>query len=441
MGLRVRSLASESVDGGGAAIQTNVFLFDTKNPSGNARVFEELSAVGGLPKASYTIGSRVLSQSKSGVVSHLLSDGHGSTRLLTDSSSAITARYNYDAYGKTLGFSPGVVNQPATATLYSGERLDLDLQQYNLQARYYNPSVGRFGAIDPFSPNQLSGANLYAYCENDPVNNSDPSGQYEVDTHRFLTQFLAREAGFTSQATLIGKATQALDDKGDGRGATIDGTFLPSWSNMEKYHFVGKKQLDHLYSAVDFNNPLPNDVKSPIGEYLHAYEDTFAHTPCERGIDSGYYGDLKVCGAVIMGNGGVTGHLFQGHDPDHTWESPNKAMKMAETIYCVLKNHAPAGSTPADWSAIAGKVQNFVGYAPNFYFEYGFVRQATFGGYNQKIKLLDTAFQLDDVYKSSFKDTKGYKWGTTFHPPGTQMKGATLLMQPGDLGSLGGTGF
>jgi len=161
MGLRVRSVAAESIDGAGATTQSKVFLFDTK--SGSAQVLEELSVVGGAPTVSYTVGSKVLSQSKNGVVNHLLGDGHGSTRLLTDSSTAITARYSYDAYGKTLGFNPGIVNQPTTSVLYSGEQLDADLQQYYLRARYYNPSVGRFNQIDPFGPNQRSGMNLYAY--------------------------------------------------------------------------------------------------------------------------------------------------------------------------------------------------------------------------------------------------------------------------------------
>ena len=405
-GLRVRSVASETVDSGGANVQTNIFLFDTK--SGGAQVLEELSSVGGVPTVSYTIGGRVLSQSKNGVVSHLLGDGHGSTRLLTGSTGAVTDRYSYDAYGKMLVFNPGVVNQPTTSALYSGEHLDRDLQQYNLQARYYNPSIGRFSAIDPFSPNQQSGANLYAYCGNDPINGSDPSGQYEVDVHRFLTQFLAREAGFTSQAEWIGRATQALDDAHDGRGASFDGTLIPNWWNMGRYHFVSKGRLQELRNAVDFNNPLYGYFKSPLGEYLHAYEDTFAHSPCEMGIDGGYYGDVTVCGAVIWGGGGIIGHGAQFHDPDHTWMEPEKALKMAKTIYGVLKDHAPAGSSPTDWSAIEGKVQAFVQYPPNVYDQYLFVQNVTFNGYNQKIKLLDSTFVLDDKYKEEFNDVLGH---------------------------------
>jgi len=428
-GLRVRSVASESVDGGGATVQTRLFLRDAKG--GNAQVLEELPAIGNVPTVSYTIGSKVLSQSKSGVVSHLLSDGHGSTRLLTGSTGAITDRYSYDAYGKTLGYDPGMVNQPATAMLYSGEFLDRDLQQYYLEARYYNPAVGRFGAIDPFSPNQLSGANLYVYCGNDPVNGADPSGLYDVDVHRFLTQFLAREAGFTADAEFIGRQTQALDDPRSTRSANVKDTFLPDWPNMGKYHFVDQAQLQTLRDTADFNNLQKNKGES-IGNYLHALEDTFSHSPGEMGIKDGYFGDVKVCGATILGHGGAVGHLSQGHDPDHTWKHPAKAMNMAKTIFAELKDNAPAGNPSKDWSDIEKKVNDFVYNRPNFYFEYGFIRNVTFDGYNAKIKCLDTSYELDRNstldYSKVYKDVTGYKDGTQFHPPGMQVKCAQLLM-------------
>lgn len=40
--------------------------------------------------------------------------------------------------------------------------------------RYYNPQSGRWLTRDPIG--YAGGMNLYAYCDGDPVNNSDPSG-------------------------------------------------------------------------------------------------------------------------------------------------------------------------------------------------------------------------------------------------------------------------
>jgi RHS repeat-associated protein len=145
-------------------------------------VLEELPAVGATPTASYTIGSQLISQEKGGTNSYLMADGHGSTRLLTDTNGVISDRYSYDAYGVALDFTFGTLNPPRTAMLYSGERFDSDLQQYYLRARYYNPTVGRFGTMDQLdgTPTDPLSLHKYAYCQNNPVNGRDPSGNDDL---------------------------------------------------------------------------------------------------------------------------------------------------------------------------------------------------------------------------------------------------------------------
>jgi len=50
----------------------------------------------------------------------------------------------------------------------------------NVDQRYYASSYGRFNTVDPFGgsvrPNSPSSWNRYAYCHDDPLNCSDPSG-------------------------------------------------------------------------------------------------------------------------------------------------------------------------------------------------------------------------------------------------------------------------
>jgi RHS repeat-associated protein len=107
-----------------------------------------------------------------------MADGHGSTRLLTDTNGVISDRYSYDAYGNALDFTFGTLTPLRTVMLYSGERFDSDLQQYYLRARYYNPTVGRFGTQDQMdgTPNDPLSLHRYAYCQNNPVDGRDPSG-------------------------------------------------------------------------------------------------------------------------------------------------------------------------------------------------------------------------------------------------------------------------
>ena len=125
-GIRVRSDSATQVNGGSVVNQTKVFLIDSMNHTGYAQVLEEKDSGGSLELA-YTIGDDVLSQ-HSGSTSHLLYDGHRSTRLLTSSGGSITDRFGYDAYGVQVGTQSSVLSPAATSLLYTGEQFDVDLQ-------------------------------------------------------------------------------------------------------------------------------------------------------------------------------------------------------------------------------------------------------------------------------------------------------------------------
>ena len=50
---------------------------------------------------------------------------------------------------------------------------------YYLQSRYYDPAIGRFINADTFATTDAEGflsCNMFAYCENNPVNRNDPTG-------------------------------------------------------------------------------------------------------------------------------------------------------------------------------------------------------------------------------------------------------------------------
>jgi RHS repeat-associated protein len=158
------------------------YFNDPDNFTGYSQVLEEHANGSTTPTMSYFVGLSVLGQtSGTGVASHLLADGLGSTRLLTDANGAITARYSYDAFGSILGTILGVLNRPATNILFTGEQFDSTLKEYYLRARYYDPAAGRFDSFDSFPGLMVQPGSLttYLYASDDPANRVDPGGHFD----------------------------------------------------------------------------------------------------------------------------------------------------------------------------------------------------------------------------------------------------------------------
>ena len=77
--------------------------------------------------------------------------------------------YKYDNYGKIEEAEEKIRN----IFKYAGEQHDPLTDQYYLRARYYNPVIGRFTQEDRY---RGDGLNLYAYCDNNPINYIDSTG-------------------------------------------------------------------------------------------------------------------------------------------------------------------------------------------------------------------------------------------------------------------------
>jgi RHS repeat-associated protein len=66
-------------------------------------------------------------------------------------------------------------------------------------ARSYVPEIGRFLQPDPV---EGGSANAYAYTYGDPVNTSDPSGEFTVATPAWVGEFLSEEATVATEAAI-----------------------------------------------------------------------------------------------------------------------------------------------------------------------------------------------------------------------------------------------
>ena len=91
--------------------------------------------------------------------------------------------YTYDAWGNFATTYHNDCTASNHANLnpfrYRGYYYDTETGLYYLQSRYYNPKIGRFISADSYASTGqgILGNNMYAYCLNNPVRYSDPTGE------------------------------------------------------------------------------------------------------------------------------------------------------------------------------------------------------------------------------------------------------------------------
>ena len=115
-------------------------------------------------------------------------NAQGDVIALLNANGTLAASYNYGAWGNySVHGADGKKTTDATfighinPLRYRGYYYDRETRLYYLQSRYYDFANCRFINADTFATTDANGflsANMFAYCENNPVNNSDPDGYF-----------------------------------------------------------------------------------------------------------------------------------------------------------------------------------------------------------------------------------------------------------------------
>ena len=103
-------------------------------------------------------------------------DALGSSNILTDRSGNLVQHYEYGTFGQT-SYQNNSSAFPVS-NRYTGQIADDETGLYYYGGRYYDPQLGRFIQPDPTvpDPEDSQSFNRYSYCENNPLNETDPSG-------------------------------------------------------------------------------------------------------------------------------------------------------------------------------------------------------------------------------------------------------------------------
>ena len=156
----------------------------------------------------------------------------GDVTEIRSTSNALVAQYNYDAFGNILSIKDANGNNITSSThianvnplRYRGYFYDTETGFYYLNSRYYDPATRRFISADSIiDERDFNGLNLYAYCWNDPVNNSDFSGKIPTDAMLDLSFTLAKGA-IASAVSTVQKTAKLINDVKEVV-SNIDATF------------------------------------------------------------------------------------------------------------------------------------------------------------------------------------------------------------------------
>lgn len=152
-------------------------------------------------------------------------DDRGSVRLVVQvTTNIVTQRVDYDVWGAPTAMLPSTTLTTTMAVQpfgFAGGIWMPDVRFWHFGARDYDPSIGRWTTRDPIMFG--GGYNLYAYCDNDPVNRIDPSGLDWVDNLDATVAFMDRNGVFDFGAGLGDVLTFGMTDLArDALGVAVD---------------------------------------------------------------------------------------------------------------------------------------------------------------------------------------------------------------------------
>jgi RHS repeat-associated protein len=132
--------------------------------------------VNGVHTDYYYLDKKLVAKKKGSTKTYVHTDFLGSPAAESNTLGSVTSRLHYQPFGDTIEAAREDVG-------YTGHKFDKDLGLSYMQARYYDPVVGRFMSNDPVgytAKNPMMSFNRYLYVNNNPYKYTDPNGEFLV---------------------------------------------------------------------------------------------------------------------------------------------------------------------------------------------------------------------------------------------------------------------
>lgn len=108
---------------------------------------------------------------------YMIKDHLGNIRVLLKQDGSVLETSDYYPFGLQVNRSGNTTTSPENRYKYNGKEIqtELGLGQYDYGARFYDPVIGRWGAVDPHAENYQNWT-PYNYVANNPMLLVDPNG-------------------------------------------------------------------------------------------------------------------------------------------------------------------------------------------------------------------------------------------------------------------------
>ncbi len=243
----------------------------------------------------YFAGATRLAVRTDGTLRFLLGDHLGSSSVTTDASGAKTASALYKAFGETR-FTSGTLY---TDYKFTGQREESALGGiYFFQARWFDPTLGRFMSPDTIVPTSTQGTQAwdrYAFVNNNPVRYTDPTGHTAE----------GQDGGCDPDDYACQNSTNSesyYHDQLSNYGWTLEGS---SWSLAE---------LKILYQVA-------LDIIAAVGS-VNVMMQMFGAVTFDRNTSAG--GEVTGAGRISLNpDGGKWTAFGVAHELGHIWDQNN----------------------------------------------------------------------------------------------------------------------
>ena len=330
---------------------------------GGLVAFSAWNVPGALPKAQGATKARPASR-------FAVADANGSIAVLvdanpTDPRNPVLETVEYEPFGRVLSRSRADAGplpaqaEPLCPFGFSSRYLDSDTGLLYFGYRYYTPDLGRWLCRDPLQ--EQAGPNLYAYCQNDPINQIDPLGLWAEGGHYYTVLYVAQAAGWEfGEALQLAAYSQAPDEIGKYEAVK---SLHDSTQAQERLHCLNGADAVPLRGRLEA--VLAPDTGLDVAEtgvLLHVLGDAYSHSR-EVSYPTGYrtesitlagetfeeqtpiWGRKEVCFPRLVGHAAtVVTKGCSGSEPDAIGRHPELYKQYVEDLYsllCALRPNAP----------------------------------------------------------------------------------------------------